>query len=78
IAAAASLNGNYARAASDLGIDTDFYALRIRQQDEVFPWDHIDLLVRKEYLWKEYTRALESKVTSPCNVGSCARCGVCG
>lgn len=77
IAAAAAEGSNYAKAASEAGIDTDFYAARPRGEDEILPWDHIDLLVKKDYLWKEYTRALEGQLTTCCNVGSCARCGVC-
>jgi radical SAM superfamily enzyme YgiQ (UPF0313 family) len=77
IVAAASDGGNYAYAAKELGIDTQFYAARPRDKDEIFPWDHIDLLVKKEYLRKEYERALCGQITVPCNVGSCARCGVC-
>lgn len=77
IAAAAREKSGYAQAATTLGVDTEFYANRERPKDEVLPWDHIDLLVTKDYLWKEYTRALEGRVTAGCVVGSCARCGVC-
>lgn len=74
---AAASGSSYAKAASEAGIDTGFYASRHREKDEILPWDHIDLLVKKDYLWKEYTRALENQLTTCCNVGSCSRCGVC-
>lgn len=77
IVAAATQDMSYAQAASEIGLDTDFYATRLREPDEILPWDHIDLLVKKEYLRKEYTRAFEGKATAPCVVGSCVRCGVC-
>jgi radical SAM superfamily enzyme YgiQ (UPF0313 family) len=77
IAEAAIKGIPYAKAASEVDLDTAFCATRPRDPDEVFPWDHIDLLVQKSYLWKEYARALEGKVTAPCVVGPCSRCGVC-
>ena len=40
------------------GIDPHFYAQRVRGKDEIFPWDHIDLGVRKEYLWHQYESAM--------------------
>lgn len=74
---ATAAGASYAEAASKAEIDTDFYASRQREKDEILPWDHIDLLVKKDYLWKEYTHALEHRITACCNVGSCFRCGVC-
>ena len=59
------------------GIDAAFYAHRTRHKDEVFPWDHLDLGVRKSYIWEEYTRAMNAAATAPCLVGKCERCGVC-
>ena len=77
IAAAADQGLGYERAAAGLGIDTSFYASRKRDRQDTFPWDHIDLLVTKDYLWEEYIRAFEGRVTPGCTVGSCTRCGVC-
>lgn len=74
---AAAAGSSYARAASELRIDTDFYAVRHRGEHEIFPWDHIDLLVGKDYLRKEYLRTLDGQLTPDCNVGICTRCGVC-
>lgn len=59
------------------GSDPVFYAERLRPPDEVFPWDHIDLGVRKSYLLQEYQRALEGIATPKCGPGPCRRCGVC-
>ncbi len=56
---------------------TDFFVTRQRGADEVFPWDFIDIGVRKDYLRNEYRRAREGAYTPPCNVGSCRACGVC-
>ncbi len=77
IITAASNRFNYSQAASELGLDTDHYALRLRDQNEVFPWDHIDMHVRKNYLWDEFQRGQRGQLTAECNVGLCTRCGVC-
>jgi radical SAM superfamily enzyme YgiQ (UPF0313 family) len=50
---------------------------RQRAKDETFPWDVIDHGIDKDYLWKEYQRGLSARVTPPCDVGLCTRCGVC-
>ena len=58
-------------------IDPYFYAQRSRNKDEIFPWDHLDLGVKKQYLWREYERAMKALSTSICAVGKCRRCGIC-
>src|SRR3712207_704882 len=35
------------------GLDPNFYAYRQREYDEIFPWDHIDVGVTKEFLIRE-------------------------
>ncbi len=77
ISVAHERGGDWKTAARALGMDTDFYIARKRPFDEVLPWDFIDIGVRKDYLMKEYDRALEGKFTPICNVGSCRTCGVC-
>jgi len=58
-------------------INPDFFTLRERNQDELFPWDFIDHGLKKDYLWEEYQRALQGKETPPCRPAVCSRCGVC-
>ncbi len=58
----------------DLGVDPAFYANRAIALDEVTPWSHMDYGVTKEYLVREYHKALEGKTTQPCN-RVCAGCG---
>ncbi len=57
------------------GIDIEFYNSRERTREELFPWDMIDVGVTKEFLWKEYQRALEGRVTPNCRQ-TCYNCGV--
>jgi radical SAM family uncharacterized protein len=56
------------------GIDVAFYTSRERSEEEIFPWDFIDIGVSKKFLLKEYKRAKEEIVTPNCKV-SCAGCG---
>ena len=58
----------------ELHIDPDFYALRERDEDEIFPWDHLDMGVTKEYLLREYRRSARGEVTPHCR----ERCSGCG
>ena len=56
------------------GLNPDFYACRRREEDEVFPWDHIDVGVTKAFLWAENQRAHEGVTTPHCRQ-ECSHCG---
>ncbi len=56
------------------GLDPDFYACRRREEDEVFPWDHIDVGVNKAFLWAENQRAHDGVTTPHCRQ-ECSHCG---
>ena len=58
----------------ELGVDVGFYISRERDRDELFPWDFIDAGVSRSFLWNEYMRSKEFKVTPNCREG-CAGCG---
>lgn len=45
-------------------------------KDYVFPWDNIDLSVKKDFLQEENTKALAEKTTEGC-LSFCTNCGVC-
>ena len=45
------------------GVDPDFYTVRERSLDEIFPWDFIDAGVTKEFLKREWLTAISEKVT---------------
>ncbi len=51
---------------------------RERGQDENFPWEVVDIGVRREYLWKEWERAKQAKVSPGCSARGCAQCAGCG
>ena len=51
-------------------------AFRQRDLDERLPWDHIDVLVSKDWLQNEWRRAMAAEQTADCRTGPCARCGV--
>lgn len=57
------------------GLDPSFYAHRDRSYDEIFPWDHIDVGVTKEFLMRENELAKQDKVTEDCRHG-CRGCGI--
>ena len=59
---------------AETGIDTDFYTIRERSDDEVFPWDFIDIGVSKAFLLREWKRAHEETVTPNCRM-KCSGCG---
>lgn len=56
------------------GIDMDFYTMRQRGEDEIFPWDFIDCGVTKQFLQKEWQKALKGEVTANCRE-KCSGCG---
>lgn len=56
------------------GISPDFYTIRGYGEDEILPWDTIDVGVRKKFLLRERQRAYASQVTPDCRHG-CAGCG---
>ncbi|MCK9376055.1 MAG: radical SAM protein [Syntrophobacterales bacterium] len=73
----AASDRGWTRALRESPINPDFFTLRERRPDELFPWDFIDHGLKKDYLWEEYQRALEGKETPPCRPAVCSRCGVC-
>ena len=64
----------WVKAMSDTGIEIDFYTKRARREDELFPWDFIDVGVSKKYLLDEWHKAMRAETTPNCHV----KCNVCG
>ena len=61
-------------ALSKCGIDPDFYTVRGYGENEVLPWDTIDVGISKRFLQLERKRAYAETVTPDCRHG-CAGCG---
>ena len=55
-------------------IDENFYTVRGFGEEELLPWDMIDVGVTKEFLLRERHRAYQETVTPDCRSG-CAGCG---
>jgi hypothetical protein len=56
-------------------LSIEFYANRNREYDEVFPWDHIDVGVSKNFLMRENEKAKSSEVSQDCR-NKCNGCGI--
>ena len=54
-------NDKWMQAFENTGIDIGFYNLRERYEDEVFPWDFIDIGVTKKFLRKEWDKAMKRR-----------------
>ena len=56
------------------GLNGDFYAHRVREKDEVFPWAVPSVGVSREFLWRERELCYQSVTTPDCRT----RCSGCG
>ena len=65
---------NWMSAFAEAGIDPAFYAFRERSNDEVLPWDMIDVGVRKQHLIHEREMAYRAQLSPDCRKG-CSGCG---
>ena len=62
------------KAFDDAGISPDEYT-RAFGEDEVLPWDYIDIGVTKKFFLSERRKAYAGKVTGSC-MSSCKGCGL--
>lgn len=67
-------NDLWMQAFENMHVDIDFYTLRERAEDELFPWDFIDIGVTRKFLRAEWERAMRCEVTLNCK----SRCSGCG
>lgn len=67
-------NEVWMEAFAQCGVDPDFYTVRERALDEIFPWDFIDCGVTKEFLKREWMKAQQETVSPNCRV-QCQGCG---
>ncbi len=59
---------------AECGVDPDFYTIRGYGEDEILPWDTIDVGVTKAFLRRERVQAYAGKITPDCRHG-CSGCG---
>jgi radical SAM superfamily enzyme YgiQ (UPF0313 family) len=70
---------NWSQAMRTAPLNPDFWVMREREPDEAFPWEIIDLGVKRSFLWEEYQCALKEQKGQPClPKEDCRRCGICG
>ena len=62
------------KAFDDAGVDPTFYAHRLRDKDEVMPWDNVNVGVRRAHLWHEREQAYKSELSPDCRK-QCSACG---
>ena len=77
VLAADENGGNWPKAFASEGLSMEFYAGRVREKDELFPWDFIDTKIKREYLWKENEKSKTGVLSPRCNTKKCKTCGVC-
>ncbi len=63
------------QAFDEMGLDMAFYTHRPRALDEVFPWDHIDVAVKKKFLLEDYTMSQRGETRQDCR-NQCFACGI--
>lgn len=59
------------------GLSAEQFAVCGFDETTYFPWYIIDHGIRHDYLWLEYLKAFEQKLTVACDTRICHRCGVC-
>ncbi|MBM6884432.1 TIGR03960 family B12-binding radical SAM protein [Pseudoflavonifractor phocaeensis] len=59
---------------SACGVNPAFYANRVRDKDERFPWDVTSVGVSRQFLWRERERAYAASTTPDCRT-QCSGCG---
>jgi len=56
------------------GMDVGFYTTRERGENEIMPWDHLNMGVTKQHLWRENQQAVKGVLSPDCRRG-CVGCG---
>jgi len=65
----------WGKAMEAVGLDIKDFAQRNYEQSDSLPWDGIDMGVTKEFLWREYRKALTGELSSDCRK-VCHNCGL--
>ncbi len=67
-------NDVWMEAFEECRVDIGFYTTRERSLDEIFPWDFLDCGVTKDFLKREWQKALNETVSPNCRM-QCQGCG---
>lgn len=67
-------NARWLETIEECGLSVHFYAHRKRSFDEILPWDFIDCGVTKEFLKREWEKALREEISENCKL-KCQGCG---
>ena len=68
----------WSQALKEVPFNPDYFVMRERSWGESFPWEILDMGIKRGFLWDEYQRALEGRESPGCpDEASCRRCGVC-
>jgi radical SAM family uncharacterized protein len=65
------------QAFNEAGLDTAFYLSRRRGPEEVLPWEHLNVGVRKGFLRDEVEKAVQGVTTPDCLNEECTDCAAC-
>ena len=63
------------QAFDELTMNPDFYNHRTRGDEEIFPWEHIDVAVHKKFLLEDYKMSLGLEERVDCR-DKCFACGI--
>ncbi len=58
------------------GLEMDSHTQK-REFKDILPWSFVETGVDAQYLWEEYQKGLNEKISPPCVKGDCHQCGVC-
>ncbi len=67
-------NDLWLEAFDECNVSIDFYTTRERSLDEIFPWDFLDCGVTKDFLKREWLKAMDETVSPNCRT-QCQGCG---
>jgi len=68
-------HGAWTQAMDEAGLTFEFYTMRKRSIDEVFPWEHIDAAVKKRFLAQDYLMSVNAETRVDCR-DQCFACGI--
>lgn len=67
--------GKWLKAFENTGVSAEFYANRLRGENEIFPWDMIGSGVDRAYFWAQREAGMQGGTTPDCREG-CTGCGL--